>query len=245
MLCREYTILGTAEGIVQGHPLRCKCWKCELCSEDLRRRVIALAIAGEPSTLLTLTTNPHHQSDPTLAAEELKYAFNRLIRRLRKVAGRGTFQYLAVWERTKNEMPHLHVLLRAPFVPQRQISEFMAEQIQAPIIDIRAVRGKTAVARYVGKYLAKDPAGFQGRQHFFYSRQWLATETAQAYEPYPDLGLQWSLHSGRCDKYAALLSSAYEIVPEPHGFTGYSKGPPDWLRDQARTLAILRSRGVI
>lgn len=232
MLCREWTILGTNAGIIQGHPLRCKCWKCQLCAEDLKRRVIALAIAGEPTTFLTLTTNPHHQSNPTLAAEELKLAFNRLIRKLRKVAGKGSFQYFAVWERTKKEMPHLHVLLRAPFVPQRQISDFMAEQIDAPIIDIRSVQGKTSVAKYVGKYLAKDPMKFEGRQHFFYSRRWLATETAAQYEPYPDRGLKWSIRYHSIDKWMHFLSAEYDIVPEPHGFSGTRKKPPDWYVDR-------------
>lgn len=82
--------------------------------------------------------------------------FKRAMRRWK-----GTkLAYLAVFEETKRGEPHLHILMRAPYIPQKWISDRMAELIEAPIVDIRRVSSPKAVASYVAKYVAKGPKSF-------------------------------------------------------------------------------------
>lgn len=181
MLCRQATLIGSTPQTLHLAPLKCQCWSCEYCLEFLTSRLQAIAINGEPTTLLTLTTNPDYESDPDRAAELLLRAWQRLSRLYRKRFGKNRWAYLGIWEKTKRGMPHLHILLRAPFVSQREISMFMRDEIQAPIVDIRRVKSPREVASYVTKYVAKGPAKFNGRTRFARSRNWLDTETARQY----------------------------------------------------------------
>lgn len=182
MLCRQATLVGSTPHTLHLTPLKCQCWSCEYCVEHLTRRLQAIAINGEPATLLTLTTNPGFEPDPDLAAARLLEAWQKLSRLYRKRFGKHRWAYLGIWEKTQKGMPHLHILLRAPWVDQREISQFMNDEIQAPIVDIRTVKTPRDVASYVTKYIAKGPAKFAGRTRFARSRNWLDTESARQWQ---------------------------------------------------------------
>jgi hypothetical protein len=64
-------------------------------------------------------------------------------------------------------------LLRVKWIDQAYISEFMAREIGAPIVDIRRVPNIKAVAAYVAKYTAKQPEGFAGTKRYWRSQDWL------------------------------------------------------------------------
>lgn len=94
----------------------------------------------------------------------MAWALGRLIVKMRRFDSTRPMEYLAVWERTKAGWPHLHVLLRGPFIPQRLISRWWSSLAKSPIVDIRPLHGSRQGARYVTKYLTKDPDPFfQGR----------------------------------------------------------------------------------
>lgn len=172
MLCGDLTLTTISDRSARGKVLRCKLWRCDNCRPMLTRRVIGRALDGRPTALLTLTTNPSYEPDPDRAAALLLQAWRSLVRALRRRHGKHAIQYMVVWERTRRDMPHIHVLLRAPYIPQQMISDYMASHIGAPIVDIRAVRSRRMVARYVAKYIAKDPQAFAGRQRYHTSRDW-------------------------------------------------------------------------
>lgn len=144
--------------------MRCRRWRCPRCGPALRNRLVHLVSQAPPTALLTLTVDVNRYPDPYSAARRMSWAFPRLVRDLRKWSGPAPVEYLAVWERTQRGWPHLHVLIRGPFIPQRLISTWWNSLTGSPIVDIRAVHGARAGGRYVTKYLLKDPDPFaQGR----------------------------------------------------------------------------------
>lgn len=230
MFCRSRSILASNGTEMIAHPLRCKCWKCEYCRDWLRHRVMAIAASGNPTTLLTLTTNPAFESDPDQAAHNLIVAFRQLIRVLRRNRPPHSIEYLAIWERTKRGMPHLHVLLRAPYLPQSGISKFMNNQIGAPIVDIRKVKSSGHVIAYVAKYLSKDPADFAGRQHYFYTRHYQQppTDESEPYQRRPDLTFR--MYHLDIAGVEALYRYNFTITHEGdslHGWRRYKDTPGD------------------
>jgi len=80
--------------------------------------------------------------------------------------------YMAFLERTKRGEPHLHILLRCPFVPQDWIAERMAALASSPVCWIEAVKGTNAAVRYVTKYVTKAPAQFGNAKRYYVSRRW-------------------------------------------------------------------------
>jgi hypothetical protein len=130
---------------------------------------MALAAAGSPTRLLTLTVNPSHGADPTERRRQLAAAWKLCVKRLRREHGAKAIAYLAITEQTKRGEPHLHILLRSPYIPHAKLSAMMAEFIDAPIVDIRRIRGERHVIRYVAKYLTKDPLQFGSCKRYFRS----------------------------------------------------------------------------
>jgi hypothetical protein len=130
------------------------------------------AVGGDPSTFLTLTVNPATGQSPTDRAVELVNAMRIMFKRARRHFTKSAIEYLAVFEETKRGEPHLHILMRAPYIPQAWISDVMNELIQAPIVDIRAVKSARLVARYVAKYVAKGPKSFGTLKRYWMTKRY-------------------------------------------------------------------------
>lgn len=131
---------------------------------------MGLAVSGEPNRFLTLTVNPAFLDSPEARLTALNHAWKVIVKRLRRIHRRRTIEYLAVVEGTKAGEPHLHILLRAPFLPHDQLSEWMAELTTAPVVDIRSIRSRRQIANYVAKYIAKKPEQFGTHKRYWTSR---------------------------------------------------------------------------
>lgn len=156
--------------VSEGRTLFCRSWLCVDCAPRRIAALARLACDGQPTTFLTLTVNPAEAESACERAKSLSDAFKVLIKRARRKFTKGDIQYLAVFEETKRGEPHLHILLRAPFIPQKWISETMLELINAPIVDIRRVGHARNAARYVSKYLAKGPKPFANLKRYWMSQ---------------------------------------------------------------------------
>jgi hypothetical protein len=80
--------------------------------------------------------------------------------------------YMAFPEETKAGEPHLHILLRTQYIPQRWISQQMAQIIDSPVVWIEKVKGARAAIAYVTKYVTKAPAQFGRSRRYWYSKFW-------------------------------------------------------------------------
>jgi len=131
-----------------------------------------LAANGKPTTFLTLTVNPATGQSPTDRARELVDAMRIMLKRAGRKFTKSRIEYLAVFEETKKGEPHLHMLMRAPFVPQKWISATMDELIAAPIVDIRRVTSARLAAQYVAKYVAKGPKSFGNLKRYWHTKRY-------------------------------------------------------------------------
>jgi hypothetical protein len=135
-------------------PALCKSWSCPRCRPAKVAQWRAIIIAGKPNRFITLTTDPKLLPDPAAAVAHLNRSFPILIRDIRK--NFGPFEFVRVWEFTEKGYPHIHIVARGGFVPQKWISERWAKLGCGKIVDIRAVGKAKDAARYVAKYLGKS-----------------------------------------------------------------------------------------
>jgi hypothetical protein len=96
--------------------------------------------------------------------------------------------YMACAEETKAGEPHLHILLRAPFIPQQWISEQMEDLIQSPIVWIERIKSTKSAIAYVSKYVAKAPAQFGKSKRYWMSRHWEINKGDREPSPLYDRG---------------------------------------------------------
>lgn len=172
MFCREWTLVKSTDSARLAKPLTCKSWGCEYCQPTRRAQLMAKAASGLPNRFLTLTCNPAYGDSPYHRLRLLSHAWNVIVKRLRRVYGVAGVQYLAVVEATKRGEPHLHILLRSPFIPHDMLSQAMDELTHAPVVDIRKIRNTAEVVRYVAKYVAKRPAQFGTAKRYWQSKDY-------------------------------------------------------------------------
>jgi len=110
-----------------------------------------------------------------------------LVKRIRRRQDVPTFEYVAIFEATQQGFPHLHLLARTSWIPERWLSNQWAELTASPIVDIKPISGPAQTAAYVAKYVAKGPAPFGSLKRYRFSahfRQTLpSSETAHLEEP--------------------------------------------------------------
>jgi hypothetical protein len=78
--------------------------------------------------------------------------------------------YMAFPEETEAHEPHLHILLRTKYIPQRWISAQMKDLINSPIVWIEKVKGPKGAIAYVTKYVTTAPAQFGKSRRYWYSK---------------------------------------------------------------------------
>jgi len=173
--CKSLSLVGESPtGAIAALPLYCRRWQCPDCGKFQRRRLQRRLLAGDPTTFITLTTNPNLFSTPDDAFKQASLAINRLIKVLRRRYPRKRIEYGLVWEKTKNGWPHAHLLVRAAYIPQKVLSREWERLSGAKVVDIRMVRSKGEAAAYVSKYLAKDPACPEGYRRYRLSQRYSA-----------------------------------------------------------------------
>lgn len=182
-LCTDWSLVQYRAGSLTAIPLYCNCWSCDTCSGRRKARLIAEAASGAPTKLLTLTVSPRSGPTPDARARALRDAWRVLRRRIARKHGGKAPPFMAVFEKTKRGEPHLHILLRGPWLDQRWLSAAMNDLISAPIVDIRAIDQARSVAGYVAKYIGKDPTPFDGCKRYWRSLDYLdAREPDPAYD---------------------------------------------------------------
>lgn len=154
--------------------LFCRSWQCADCMPFRLRALKRMAGDGNPSTFITLTVNPAHGQSPEARARELSDAWRIVVKRARRKFPKAPIEYFAVFEETKKGEPHLHILARAPFIPQKWLSAQMMDLIEAPIVDIRRVHSKRHAANYVAKYVGKGPRSFGSLKRYWQTPRYVA-----------------------------------------------------------------------
>jgi hypothetical protein len=173
----------------EARELNCKSWKCPKHRQAWVwrwKKIVSRETAASPvDRLITLTLKS------TCTPEQLNAARQYLCRKLRK--DYETFEYLSILEFTsKTRLPHLHMLARSLFLPQRKLSNYWREATlhvgisPSPVVYIEAPRNQEAAAVYAISYALDGynkkqdiPAWWRGRK-ITYSRKFFSTGTTKA-----------------------------------------------------------------
>jgi hypothetical protein len=130
------------------------------------------AQAGNPTALLTVTMRRRKGISPAVAAEMIHEALSDFLAWWRR---NKPNQHIAWFKRTESHVsgwPHLHMLIRGPYIPQRLLSKWMANKLGSPIVDVRKVKNARHAARYIAKYVAKSVDKFEGVARWSRSRDY-------------------------------------------------------------------------
>lgn len=180
-VCGGWSLVRHDHNGTQAITLWCRSWQCADCAPFRVSSLKRLAVDGNPTTFITLTVNPAHGQDRQERAQQLSDAWKIVVKRARRRWKKGEIEYLCVFEETKKGEPHLHILCRAPYIPQKWLSQQMDELISAPVVDIRRVGAAKNAARYVAKYVGKGPKAFAALK-----RYWKSKNYDQSEQPVPD-----------------------------------------------------------
>lgn len=217
MDCGSWSVVGTTEdGEKVVVPLSCRSWACRSCRRRNKRKLLSRLVDVQVTTFVTLTCNPRVHSSPDDAFRRMSLHVNSLVKRIRRQWPDTDLEYFLVWERTKAGWPHAHLLLRAPYIPQRWLSYAWKALTGAPIVDIRKVGDKRSVVSYIAKYLSKDPQAPQGMKRYRCSRRFFG--------PVVTAG---PLEGRQVLRWTVAHSSAHEIARQ-HVLGGWSaQAQPD------------------
>lgn len=171
-MCAPKTYIRYQDDTAQALEIRCKQWQCSDCRPRLMRRLRGIAISGAPTSFLTLTVNPHIGNSPGERARTAIKGWQRLRRIICREYKLKSLPFMYVVEATARGEPHLHVLVRAPYIAQAWLSAQWERLTGAKIVDIRRVTTARGAAYYVSKYLSEAPEQFHGCRRFNRSRSY-------------------------------------------------------------------------
>lgn len=139
----------------KGHQ-NCTVYLCSTCRKMARKsrrtyqRVISGLKVGGQFKFITLTTSEQSWKSGKDIQESWRALKERMVRR-GLISG-----YVKVKEFTKRGLPHLHIIVRGPWIPQQWLSQAWMDLHSSPIVDVRRIKGKGGAAAYLSKYLGKD-----------------------------------------------------------------------------------------
>ncbi len=139
--------------------LFCGRWDCPQCAARRRAKITAQAYAGRPERIIVLTMIPN----PSIGLPgQIRYIRDRLrvlLQRIKRTF--GPFAYMSVLELQKNGTPHLHLLQRGTYIPQRWLSQVWHSLTGAHRVWIQKVDKKAGAIAEVTKYLLKTAGQVQ------------------------------------------------------------------------------------
>jgi hypothetical protein len=109
---------------------------------------------------------------PVERAQRMVIGWRELHRRIKRTWRYDRLDYLVVLEATQRGEPHLHILLRGNYIPQKWISEQWQQITGAFVVDIRRADGDMAVSAYIAKYVGKEPHHFGSMKRYWRSQKW-------------------------------------------------------------------------
>lgn len=189
--CVSGAVIGWGGGYVKPVPATCRRWSCDDCGKRNAKKLAArIAVAGA-DRFITLTARAQPGRDLQDFLDELNAAWRDLWKRiLRRFEGQE-LGYVKVVELTKAGTPHLHIAVRAPYMPQAWLSASWSELTGYHRVDVRKVTSERGLVRYLSKYLTKTHEMVQGRRKWSASKGFLPLQATVTTAP-NGTDLHWS-----------------------------------------------------
>lgn len=180
-LCTELSVVNANEQEGEISLLKCKRWTCDICNPDNRWKVMQRAKYGKPNVFMTLTVPPHKYADKDEAARDMRRGLVLLRRRIAKKWNIENIPFLVVFEAHKSGWPHMHLLLRARYMPWTILRAMWKDIMGAGSVDVRFIKDTGRVLQYIVKYIGKDLGKFEGCKRWWRSQNYDLGE--DDYEP--------------------------------------------------------------
>lgn len=234
-LCTGETVVNANRFEGELHALRCKRWTCPHCRLINRKRVIHLGKNGMPTAMLTLTVSSNHYDTPEEAARDMVRGLVMLRRRIKRRFGVDKLPFLCVFEAHKSGYPHMHLLIRAPFMSVKVLREMWEGITGSWNVNIWKIRTVGQAVFYATKYIGKDLHKFEGckrwwRSHNYNCRDDELPERRRYSEHWMRYGADF--HRFRTALVALQAKMEY-LAPDRIAFR-FETGPPVAPRDLAR-----------
>lgn len=174
--------------------LRCKRWQCEHCNPLNRYQVMQAAKRGMPNLFVTLTVPPHKYDSYDDQARDMRRGLVLLRRHIEKRFRVKNIPFIVVFEKHKSGAPHMHLLMRGPYMHQRVLLALWRNIMGSGGVNIKFIRNTAKVLFYITKYIGKDLAKFEGCKRYWKSQNY-EVEKAER-EPIKLYGDGFRLHRG-------------------------------------------------
>jgi hypothetical protein len=224
--CGGYSLVGLDGDMAGVYPFRCRRWNCASCGRrkvrQTRRRIVAGMALG-PTRFVTLTSGADESPAESLArlSGRWKAFHQRMVRRF------GQLEYVAVIELQDRGAPHLHVLVRSPFIPQTWLATNAAQVGFGRIADVR--RTSHGIVGYITKALGPGTTAASLPHHYRrvrWSANWSEPMPRRVSRNWP----AWYIAlAGPARTVRSALARGYQVV---EAFMGPpDPGPPRrWVR---------------
>jgi len=213
-------------------PTYCHRWDCDHCAEVRVRRARAMAEAGKPKRRLTLTTRPRPWMSLHAAVRLWRKWFTRFLREIRKQF--GPTPYMAFLETHKSGWPHLHVLIRGSYMPQRMLSDIWLWITGSFKVHVQGVDNTWKAVQEASKYYLKTAqevhAACPHTPVYTMSRDWLpegwrdGDRPSGSYTFYAFCRLPWEAALATLEELGATLIPS---LRNPAHVEVHMLGPPD------------------
>lgn len=170
--------------------LRCKCWDCEGCRPGRLKRLYAEVCGGEPTAMITLTTQVREGVATYDEARSQSEWMHELMRRIKKHKSMKDLAYHVTREATKVLWPHMHIMWRGPWIDQAWLQEQWQDITKHSYrVDIRKIDPGRA-GNYLRSYVKKAPARFATARRTWKTKAYDKREKHEG-KPKKDYGAPW------------------------------------------------------
>jgi len=144
----------------------CEAWSCPKCGRRKIAALMAKCQRADPNRFVTLTCWPSGDETPRQVYDYTRRQIAELIKVMRKSI--GEVEYCRVLETHESGFPHYHLIVRSGWMDQAELSRHWVRLTNSMIVDIRKIKGKREIARYLVKYIRKqDSVPFTSRRITF------------------------------------------------------------------------------
>lgn len=214
-------------------PMRCHKWSCPYCATIRRTHLLSQIRRGHPERHIVLTIRPNPAWTLDRLCQWLRARFRLLVQAIRRKY--GTFEYIAILELHKSGVPHLHVLARGSYIPQKWLSLRWQKLTGAWQVHIKAVTRTRRAANELAKYLAKTAVAFNDKGCTAplqaISKNWLLDPEANKPDHAERDWIIYLCHVPLAAVAEAARQAGLQIDPckgSPGMFTVPQQRPPPW-----------------
>lgn len=203
-LCTDFCLVNANQqrGTVTG--LKCKRWQCSICQPLNRWKVMQLAKRGAPNLFMTLTVSHKKYSSPDEMACDMRRGLVLLRRKIADRWGVENIPFFVVFEKHKSGWPHMHLLLRGPYLHQAVLLGMWRSIMGDAGVNVKEIRKKEAVLAYVVKYIGKDLQKFEGCKRYWRSQNYEMEK--EVFEKAKLYGLGYRRSRGTVDYFRMRLA---------------------------------------